>query len=105
MTSLRAAVILFPGSNREGDFVRAWRLTHGKAPAIVWHDESALPGNTDLVVLPGGFSYGDYLRCGAIAARTRVMEAVRSHAAGAAWCSGSATASRFSARPACCRGC
>ena len=81
MTSPRAAVILFPGSNRDGDFARAWRLTHGEAPAIVWHDESALPGNTDLVVLPGGFSYGDYLRCGAIAARTRVMEAVRSHAA------------------------
>jgi phosphoribosylformylglycinamidine synthase len=80
MTSPRAAVILFPGSNREGDFVRAWRLTHGEAPAVVWHDESALPENTDLVVLPGGFSYGDYLRCGAIAARARIMEAVRAHA-------------------------
>jgi phosphoribosylformylglycinamidine synthase subunit PurQ / glutaminase len=81
MTSPRAAVVLFPGSNREGDFVRAWRLAHGRAPEIVWHDDAALPENTDLVVLPGGFSYGDYLRCGAIAARTRVMDAVCAHAA------------------------
>jgi phosphoribosylformylglycinamidine synthase subunit PurQ / glutaminase len=81
MTSPRAAVILFPGSNRELDFARAWRLTHGEAPAVVWHDESALPAGADLVVLPGGFSYGDYLRCGAIAARARVMDAVRAHAA------------------------
>src|ERR1700728_826258 len=80
MTSPRAAVILFPRSNREGDFPRAWRQAHGEAPAIVWHDESALPENTDLVVLPGGFSYGDYLRCGAIAARARIMDAVRAHA-------------------------
>jgi len=81
MNSARAAVVLFPGSNREGDFVRAWRLAHGEAPAIVWHDETRLPEGVELVVLPGGFSYGDYLRCGAIAARTRVMDAVRRHAA------------------------
>jgi len=80
MTSPRAAVILFPGSNRERDFARAWRLIHGEAPAVVWHEESALPEGADLVVLPGGFSYGDYLRCGAIAARARVMDAVRAHA-------------------------
>ena len=81
MTSPRAAVILFPGSNRDGDFVRAWRLTHGEAPATVWHDESALPENTDLVVLPGGFSYGDYLRCGAIARFSPATAAVREFAA------------------------
>jgi len=80
MNRMRAAVVVFPGSNREGDFIRAWRIAHGEAPAIVWHDESELPDNTDLVVLPGGFSYGDYLRCGAIAARARVMDAVRDHA-------------------------
>jgi phosphoribosylformylglycinamidine synthase len=78
---LRAAVILFPGSNREGDVARALRQASGVPPTIVWHDDRALPPGTDLVVLPGGFSYGDYLRCGAIAARARVMDAVRAHAA------------------------
>ena len=77
----RAAVILFPGSNREGDVARALRQANGVAPDIVWHEDSALPVGTDLVVLPGGFSYGDYLRCGAIAARARIMDAVRAHAA------------------------
>jgi phosphoribosylformylglycinamidine synthase len=76
MTSPRAAVVLFPGSNRAGDFIRAWRLAHGRAPDIVWHDDAALPENTDLVVLPGGFSYGDYLRAGAIARFAPVMESV-----------------------------
>ncbi|MGO8797616.1 MAG: phosphoribosylformylglycinamidine synthase subunit PurQ [Roseiarcus sp.] len=78
---MRAAVILFPGSNREGDVARALRQASGVEPAIVWHDESALPAGADLVVLPGGFSYGDYLRCGAIAARAKIMDAVRAHAA------------------------
>ena len=77
---LRAAVLLFPGSNREGDVARALQQATGRAPDIVWHDERALPEGTDLVVLPGGFSYGDYLRCGAIAARAHVMDAVRTHA-------------------------
>ena len=77
---MRAAVILFPGSNRDGDVARALRQTSGAAPAIVRHDEAALPAGTDLVVLPGGFSYGDYLRCGAIAARAPIMDAVRAHA-------------------------
>ena len=80
-SSLQAAVVLFPGSNREGDAARALQQSTGRAPKIVWHDEAALPEGTDLVVLPGGFSYGDYLRCGAIAARARVMDAVREHAA------------------------
>ena len=78
---LRAAVILFPGSNREGDVVRALKQASGAPPAIVWHSDRTLPEGTDLVVLPGGFSYGDYLRCGAIAARARIMDAVRAHAA------------------------
>jgi phosphoribosylformylglycinamidine synthase len=77
----RAAVILFPGSNREGDVARALRQATGEAPAIVWHEARDLPEGTDLVVLPGGFSYGDYLRCGAIAARARIMGAVGAHAA------------------------
>ena len=77
---MRAAVILFPGSNREGDVARALHQASGVRPAIVWHDERELPPGTDLVVLPGGFSYGDYLRCGAIAARAPIMDAVRAHA-------------------------
>jgi phosphoribosylformylglycinamidine synthase subunit PurQ / glutaminase len=76
---MRAAIILFPGSNREGDAARAVEAVSGKAD-IVWHAEHDLPKGTDLVILPGGFSYGDYLRCGAIAARAPVMDAVRRHA-------------------------
>ena len=78
--SLRAAVVLFPGSNRERDAARAIRDATGRDPAIVWHDDRSLPEGADLVVLPGGFSYGDYLRCGAIAARAHIMDAVREHA-------------------------
>jgi len=77
---MKAAVVLFPGSNREGDVASAIKRISGKAASIVWHADSALPANTDLVVLPGGFSYGDYLRCGAIAARAPIMNAVRAHA-------------------------
>ena len=78
---MKAAVLLFPGSNREGDAAQAVASVSGVKPAIVWHGETELPSGTDLVVLPGGFSYGDYLRCGAIAARSPIMEAVRAHAA------------------------
>ncbi|BAT59764.1 phosphoribosylformylglycinamidine synthase 1 [Variibacter gotjawalensis] len=77
---MKSAVVLFPGSNRERDAVRALRLVCGSEPKVVWHGDSELPSGTDLVVLPGGFSYGDYLRCGAIAARSPVMDAVRKHA-------------------------
>ncbi len=77
---MKSAVILFPGSNRERDAARALRDASGQTPAIVWHGETELPAGVDLVVLPGGFSYGDYLRCGAIAARSPVMGAVRRHA-------------------------
>ena len=78
---MKSAVVVFPGSNRERDMAHALRLVSGREPALVWHAESALPAGTDLVVLPGGFSYGDYLRCGAIAAHAPIMEAVRAHAA------------------------
>jgi phosphoribosylformylglycinamidine synthase I len=77
---MKSAVIVFPGSNREGDVARAIALVSGKEPEMVWHADTSLPAHTDLVVLPGGFSYGDYLRCGAIAARAPVMSAVRTHA-------------------------
>ena len=78
---MKAAVLVFPGINRERDMARALRLVSGREPAMVWHAETALPPGTDLVVVPGGFSYGDYLRCGAIAARSPVMDAVRAFAA------------------------
>jgi phosphoribosylformylglycinamidine synthase I len=77
---MKAAVILFPGSNREQDAIRALEKTTGKKPSVVWHGEHTLPAGTDLALLPGGFSYGDYLRCGAIAARAPIMDAVRAHA-------------------------
>jgi len=77
---VRAAVIVFPGSNREGDVARALEQANGRKPDFVWHADHELPKGTDLVVLPGGFSYGDYLRCGAIAGRAPIMAAVRSHA-------------------------
>jgi phosphoribosylformylglycinamidine synthase len=76
---MKSAVVIFPGSNRERDAARALRLVCGSEPAMVWHGDTALPAGTDLVVLPGGFSYGDYLRCGAIAARSPIMDAVRAH--------------------------
>src|SRR5436853_2254209 len=79
---MKSAVLVFPGINGERDMARASRLASGHEPAMVWHAEPALPKGTDLVVVPGGFSYGDYLRCGAIAARAPVMDAVRSFAAG-----------------------
>ena len=77
---MKAAVILFPGSNRDGDVSRALAKATGRKPDSVWHAETALPEGTDLAVLPGGFSYGDYLRCGAIAGRAPIMDAVRAHA-------------------------
>ena len=77
---MKSAVIVFPGSNREGDVLRALKQA-GSQVEKVWHAETELPKGTDLVVLPGGFSYGDYLRCGAIAGRATVMDAVRAHAA------------------------
>ncbi|MFZ5731348.1 MAG: phosphoribosylformylglycinamidine synthase subunit PurQ [Pseudomonadota bacterium] len=78
---MKSAVLVFPGINRERDMARALRLASGHEPAMVWHAETSLPKGTDLVVVPGGFSYGDYLRCGAIAGRAPVMDAVRDFAA------------------------
>src|ERR1700729_1668465 len=78
---MKSAVLVFPGINRERDMARALKLASGHEAAMVWHAETALPAGTDLVVVPGGFSYGDYLRCGAIAARAPIMDAVRDFAA------------------------
>src|ERR1700745_3302926 len=74
---MKSAVLVFPGIHRERDMARALKLVSGQESAMVWHAETSLPKGTDLVVVPGGFSYGDYLRCGAIAARAPVMDAVR----------------------------
>ena len=73
---MKSAVIVFPGSNCDRDLAVALEQVTGRAPAMVWHRESSLPDGTDLVALPGGFSYGDYLRSGAMAARSPVMRAV-----------------------------
>lgn len=69
------AIIVFPGTNREKDMAMALEAVTGHAPRFVWHKETAL-GRPDLVVLPGGFSYGDYLRCGAMAAHAPVMNEI-----------------------------
>jgi phosphoribosylformylglycinamidine synthase len=77
---MKAAVITFPGSNCDRDLAVAFRQA-GATVARVWHKDTALPAGTDIVGLPGGFSFGDYLRCGAIAAQSPVMAAVRTHVA------------------------
>ena len=69
---MKSAVILFPGTNRERDMAAALKRATGHEPQIIWHGETTLPG-VDLIVLPGGFSFGDYLRSGAIAARSPIM--------------------------------
>lgn len=76
---MKSAVIVFPASNCDRDAQTALKQLTGKDPHMVWHQESALP-DVDLVVLPGGFSYGDYLRCGAMASQSSVMKAVKAHA-------------------------
>lgn len=68
---MKSAVIVYPGINRERDMARALELVTGKKPHMVWHGDSDIP-DVDLIAVPGGFSYGDYLRCGAIAAQSRI---------------------------------
>jgi phosphoribosylformylglycinamidine synthase len=77
---MRAAVVLFPGLNADAEMIRTLTLA-GAEVTKVWHTETALPAGTDLVAIPGGFSYGDYLRCGAIAKVGPIMRAVADHAA------------------------
>ncbi len=73
---MKSAVIVFPGSNCDRDLAVAIECVTGSRPAMVWHGESELPDGLGLIAVPGGFSYGDYLRCGAIAARSPVVRAV-----------------------------
>ena len=77
---MKAGIVVFPGINRERDMAIALELSTGVKPRMVWHKETDLSG-LDLVVIPGGFSFGDYLRCGAMAARSPVMAAIHDHAA------------------------
>jgi phosphoribosylformylglycinamidine synthase subunit PurQ / glutaminase len=74
---MKSAVIVFPGSNCDRDLAVALEQVTGRKPAMVWHKEAALPEDTEFVGIPGGFSYGDYLRSGAMAARSPVMSAVK----------------------------
>jgi phosphoribosylformylglycinamidine synthase len=78
---MKTTVIVFPGSNCDRDVAVAIELVTGRKPAMVWHKDSALPEEADFIALPGGFSYGDYLRSGAMAARSPIMAAVRDAAA------------------------
>jgi phosphoribosylformylglycinamidine synthase len=74
---MKAAVVVFPGSNCDRDCKVAVERATGSAVDMVWHQETSLPDRTDLIVLPGGFSYGDYLRCGSMAALSPIMGAVK----------------------------
>jgi phosphoribosylformylglycinamidine synthase subunit PurQ / glutaminase len=76
---MQAVVIIFPGSNRERDVCLAWKRATGHEPARIWHRDAELPA-ADLIILPGGFAYGDYLRCGAMAAHSPVMREVKARA-------------------------
>jgi len=76
---MKSAVVVFPGLNRDRDMIAALTSISGTAPAVVWHKDAELPV-VDLIVIPGGFSYGDYLRAGAIAARSPIMAAIRAKA-------------------------
>ena len=73
---MKTAVLTFPGSNCDRDMATALRLVTGQEPVMVWHRETSLPEGVELIAVPGGFSYGDYLRSGAMAARSPVMQAV-----------------------------
>ena len=74
---MSAAVIVFPGSNCDRDCKVAVERSTGERVEMVWHQETELPSGLDLIILPGGFSYGDYLRCGAMAVQSPVMQAVK----------------------------
>ncbi|MBS0473066.1 MAG: phosphoribosylformylglycinamidine synthase subunit PurQ [Proteobacteria bacterium] len=76
---MKSAVVVFPASNCDRDAATALEQMTGRPAHMVWHQDSELP-DVDLVVLPGGFSYGDYLRCGAMASQSKIIQAVKAHA-------------------------
>ncbi len=77
---MKSAVVQLPGLNRDRDMIAALTKIGGKPPLTVWQTETEIPAGVDLIVIPGGFSYGDYLRCGAIAARMPIMQAIKARA-------------------------
>ncbi len=77
---MKAGIVIFPGINRERDMAIALEASFGAKPRMIWHKDTDL-GGVDLVVVPGGFSFGDYLRCGAMAAQSPIMRAIHDHAA------------------------
>ena len=77
---MKPGIVVFPGINRERDMAIALEQSFGEKPRMIWHKETDLAG-IDLVVIPGGFAFGDYLRCGAMAARSPVMASIHEHAA------------------------
>ena len=77
---MKSAVIVFPGSNCDRDAARALERYSGRPADMVWHKDTELPAGVDLVLLPGGFSYGDYLRSGAMSAKSPIMRAIAAHA-------------------------
>ena len=77
---MKSAVVVFPASNCDRDAAVALEQVTGKKPMMVWHGDSELPDHVDLIVLPGGFSYGDYLRCGAMAGHSHIMRDVKEKA-------------------------
>ena len=78
---MRACVVVFPGSNADAEMIHTLRDVCGASTTVAWHTDVELPAGTDLVAIPGGFSYGDYLRCGAIAKTSPVVRAIHAHAA------------------------
>lgn len=77
---MKSAVIVFPGSNCDRDAHDALKKLTGNTPAMVWHKDGEIPAGTDLVMVPGGFSYGDYLRCGAMAGNSPIISQLKAHA-------------------------
>lgn len=77
---MHATVVVFPGSNADVEMVRTLRDVVGVSTSVAWHRDAELPAGTELVAIPGGFSYGDYLRCGAIAKASPILGAIRRHA-------------------------
>jgi phosphoribosylformylglycinamidine synthase subunit PurQ / glutaminase len=98
---MKAAVITFPGSNCDRDLATAFEAV-GATVTRVWHKDTHLPAGTDIVGIPGGFSFGDYLRCGAIAARSPIAQAVTEFAGKGGMCWAFATAFRCFWKWACC---
>ena len=90
---MKTAILVFPGTNREHDMAAAVRSVSGTDPMMVWHAETEIP-DADLIILPGGFSYGDYLRSGAIAARSPIVADLLKRPRKASGSLASATASR-----------